>query len=155
MAIPTTVKNVMISGLPGEIAFDGPTRVITALVATADASNVFGRAFTYTDEAVESVSAGGTNEFAGILINPKAYGISSAGVALQGRSAEFLQMGEVYVQLANAGGTIGDAVYYVNATGALGSGTAGAGQTQIPNAKVVRHNVSSETPNLAVIRLTN
>lgn len=155
MGIPTTVKTQLISGIPGEIAFDGPTRVITALINTAsEANNVFGRAFTYADESIESVAAGGTGEFAGILINPKAYGIGTNGVAPNWKAAEFLQMGEVYVTVSNAG-TIGDLVYYDNATGALGLGTAGAGQTQIPTAKVVRHNVSSETPRLAVIRLTN
>lgn len=155
MPIPTSVKTRLISGLPGEIAFDGPTRAITALINTADqTNNLFGRAFTYVDEAVETVGAGGTGAFAGILINPKAYGIGPNGVAPNWKSAEFLQMGEVYVELS-AAATIDDVVYFVNATGAIGVGAPGAGQTAIPNAKVVRHNASTETPRLAVIRLTN
>lgn len=154
MPIPTSVKTQLISGIPGEIAFDGPTRVITALINSAsEANNVFGRAFTYVDEAIETVGAGGTGEFAGILINPKAYGVGANGVAVNWKSAEFLQMGEVYA-VADVAGTIGDPVFFVNATGVIGIGTAGAGQTQIAGAKVVRHNISSETPRLCVIRLT-
>lgn len=154
MPIPTSVKTQLISGIPGEIAFDGPTRVITALINSAsEANNVFGRAFTYADEALETVQAGGTGKFAGILINPKAYGVGVDGVAKNWKSAEFLQMGEVYF-LADIAGTIGDAIYFVNATGALGLGTAGAGQTQIVTAEVSRHNISSETPRLGVLRLT-
>jgi hypothetical protein len=155
MPIPTGVKTQLISGLPGELAFDGPTRAITALINTTDqTNNLFGRVFTYVDETIETVAAGGTGDFAGILINPKAYGIGPNGVAPNWTSAEFLQMGEVYVQLA-AAATINDVVYYVQATGEIGVGAPGAGQTAIPNARVVRHVSSTETPRLAVVRLTN
>ena len=154
MAIPYTAINQLVSGIPGEQAFDGPTRALTALLnTTAEANNIFGRAFTYRDEAVESVQAGGTGLFAGIMINPKAY-LLDTGYALNGTQAEFGFMGEWYVSLTTTGATIGDLIYFVNATGELGHGTAGAGQTQIPNAVVSRHNVSPETPTLAVIRLT-
>lgn len=154
MAIQTAVSNTIISGIPGEISHDGPTRVLTATLNTAtEANNVFGYAFTYDDEAIESVEAGGTGLFAGIMINPKANAINSA-YARNASVGEFLFMGEVYVALTTTGATIGDLVYFVNATGALGHGTAGAGQTQIAGAVVSRHNVSAETPTLAVIRLT-
>lgn len=154
MAIQKTVSNTIISGIPGEIAFDGPTRVLTALLnTTTEANNVFGSAFTYLDKSVETVAAGGTGTFAGIMINPKANAINTA-YARNASVGEFLFMGEVYVSLATTGAVIGDLVYYTNATGALGHGTAGAGQTQIAGAVVSRHNVSAETPTLAVIRLT-
>lgn len=154
MAIPYTAINQLVSGIPGEQAFDGPTRALAALLnTTTEANNVFGRAFTYRDEAVESVQAGGTGLFAGIMINPKAY-LLDVGYALNGTQAEFGFMGEWFVSLTTTGATIGDLIYFVNATGELGHGTAGAGQTQIPNAVVSRHNVSPETPTLAVIRLT-
>jgi len=154
MPIPYTAINQLVSGIPGEQAFDGPTRALAALLnTTTEANNIFGRAFTYRDEAVETVQAGGTGLFAGIMINPKAY-LLDTGYALNGTQAEFGFMGEWYVSLTTTGATIGDLIYFVNATGELGHGTAGAGQTQIPNAVVSRHNVSPETPTLAVIRLT-
>lgn len=153
MAIQTTIPAELISGIPGEISHDGPTRALSAIINSgSEANNVFGRAFTYADEAVETVQAGGTGLFAGIMINPKAYAISPT--PRNGSSGEFLFMGEVYVSLATTGATIGDLVYFTNATGALGHGTAGAGQTQIEGAVVSRHNVSPQTPTLAVIRLT-
>lgn len=154
MPIVNSVLTEIVSGIPGELAFDGPTRALAALIVTAtETNNVFGRAFTYTDKAVESVAAGGTGTFAGILINPKAYAIA-VDYQRSNSQGEFLFMGEVYVQLVNTGGVVGDAVYFVNATGEIGSGTAGAGQTQIPNAVISRHNVSAATPTLAVIKLT-
>ena len=154
MAIPHTAINELVSGIPGEQAFDGPTRALTALLdSTTEANNVFGRAFTYTDESVESVQAGGTGLFAGIMINPKSY-LLDVEYARNGTQSEFGFMGEWYVQLSTTGGTIGDPIYFVNATGALGHGTAAAGQTQIPNAVISRHNVSPQTPTLAVVRLT-
>ncbi len=154
MAIPYTAINQLVSGIPGEQAFDGPVRALAALLnTTTEANNVFGRAFTYNDEAVESVQAGGTGLFAGIMINPKAY-LLDVEYARNGTQAEFGFMGEWFVQLATTGATIGDLIYFTNTTGALGHGTAGAGQTQIVGAVVSRHNVSPETPTLAVIRLT-
>lgn len=154
MAIPYTAINQLVSGIPGEQAFDGPTRVLTALLnTTTEANNVFGRAFTYVDEAVESVQAGGTGLFAGIMVHPKPY-LLDVEYARNGTQSEFGFMGEWFVTLATTGATIGDPIYFTNATGALGHGTAGAGQTQIVGAVVSRHNVSPETPTLAVIRLT-
>lgn len=154
MPIPYTAINELVSGIPGEQAFDGPVRALTALLDTeTESNNVFGRAFTYSDEAVESVQAGGTGLFAGLLINPKAY-LLDVEYARNGTQAELGFMGEWYVQLTTTGGTIGDPIYFVNETGELGHGTAGAGQTQIPNAVISRHNVSPQTPTLAVVRLT-
>lgn len=154
MAIPYTAINELVSGIPGEQAFDGPTRALSALLDSAtQANNVFGRAFTYNDKSVESVQAGGTGTFAGLMINPKIY-LIEVEYALNGTSAEFGFMGEWYVELSTTGGVVGDPIYFVNATGALGHGTAGAGQTQIEGAVISRHNVSPQNPTLAVVRLT-
>lgn len=154
MALPYQIPSTMISGVVGEVAFDGPTRAITSIIDSDAVPAIIGYAMTYDDESLESVQAGGAGLFAGILINPKAYAIDS-NVLAEGSQCECLFMGEVYVQLATTGATIGDLVYFTNATGALGHGTAGAGQTQIPNCVVSRHNVSAATPTLAVIKLTN
>lgn len=154
MAIPYTAIDQLVSGIPGEQAFDGPVRALSALLdTTTEANNVFGRAFTYKDEAVESVQAGGTGLFAGLMINPKIY-LLEVEYAYNGTQAEFVFMGEWYVQLSTTGGTIGDPIYFVNATGVLGHGTAAEGQTQIEGAFISRHNVSKENPTLAVVLLT-
>ena len=154
MAIPNQIPAGLISGIPGEYAFDGPNRALSALIASgSDAVNVFGRAFTYADEAIETVQAGGTGKFAGIMVAPKSHALDF-DYALNGTVGEFCFMGEIYVQLSTTGGTIGDLVWFDNATGALGHGTASTGQTQIDNCEISRHNVSPETPTLAVIKLT-
>lgn len=149
MAIPNTARTRLISGIPGNISHDGPTRVMTAILNSAtESNNVFGRAFTYKDDSVEDVQAGGSNAFAGIMINPKAYTIDTEN-AKNGTTAELLTMGEVYVQLA-ATGDIGDSVSFDPATGILSAGTTGI---VIQGASIARHKPSAETPNLAVISL--
>lgn len=160
MAFPSTVIPDLVSGIPGEIAFDAPYVGATAIINTdTEANNVFGRALTYRDESIESVQAGGTGLFAGLLVNPKAHAINSltatADTVLNGRTVETCTRGEVYVLLtAGTSVTIGDGVYFVNTTGALGAGAATAGQTQITGATVVRHNPSAaNAPSLAVVRL--
>ena len=153
MAIPMTVENGMISGIPGEIAFHGPTRARSAVIDSAnEADNKFGRAYTLKDGAPEAgvyVQAGGDGHFAGIMINPKAYALDKG---LNGTQGEFLDMGEVYVELEAEGAKIGDKVYF-KADGSLT--TVEDGATLIPNCIVERNTPSEETPTLAVIRLTN
>ena len=155
MAFPSITTN-LVSGAVGEISHDSPT---TALVAIAAANIKIGSACTWTDKAAETVSPGGTGTFAGIAINPKAFANASIATATSdivqaNHPVELLREGEVYVQLSTAS-VIGDPVYSVDATGALGAGTPGAGQTAIAGATVYRHNVSAETPRLAVIRIKN
>ena len=160
MAFPSSVISDLVSGTPGEIAFDAPYTGITAIVdTTTEANNVFGRAFTYKTKSVESVQAGGTGLFAGLMVNPKAHAINTLAATTDsvsnGRVSEFCVKGEVYVLLSvGTAVTIGDPVYFVNADGTLGAGTAAAGQTQIAGATVVRHNPSAaNAPSLAVVRL--
>lgn len=161
MAFPSSVISDLVSGIPGEIAFDTPYIGATALInTTTEANNVFGRALTYRDEAVESVQVGGTGLFAGLLVNPKESAVNAIGVTgdvvSNGRTVEACVRGEIYVLLsAGTSVTIGDGVYFVNADGTLGAGTAVAGQTQITGASVVRHNPSAaNAPSLAVVRLS-
>ena len=145
MAFPSTVVSDIRSGVVGEISFDAPYTGVSAVVNTTDAANnVFGRAFTYADESIETIKAGGAGLFAGILVNPKAFAVTT----VDGTS-------ECYVLLTvGTAVTIGDGVFFVNATGALGAGTAAAGQTQIAGASVFRHNPSAaDAPSLATIRI--
>lgn len=168
MGFQTSVAADLKSGVIGELSHDGPIRAVPAVLDTGAgaANNVVGRAFTYIDEAAETVQAGGTGFFAGIMILPKTHQLlgTAAGGSLadslvlpDGTPAEFLQMGEVYVSLATTGATIGSAVKFIDATGALDHGAPGAGETAVPNAVVVRHNASALDTGafLAVIRLTN
>lgn len=168
MPFPSTVKSELISGVVGEISHDGPSRVTPGLLATADAANnVIGRAFTYNDQDVESMQAGGTGVFAGILINPKTHVMyGTAGDTLagsmtlpNGAAGEFMSMGFVYVSLATASAPIGSAVVYDTTTGELDwvadPATPGAGNALVPNCVVDRHVSSVDAPSLAVIKLTN
>lgn len=152
MAIPTSISEGMISGIVGTLSHWGPMRVLTAVIdSTDEANNVFGRAFTYADESVETVQAGGEGFFAGILVHPEAWKLGETQE--NGSIGEFLDMGEIYVEVDGAdASSIGDPVYYA----ADGSLTAAAeGGTEVPNARIARHLPSAETPNLVLIRLTN
>ena len=106
-----------------------------------------------------TIGAGGTGLFAGILVNPKAFAVSNiesnSDTVPDGTAVEVMREGECYVLLTvGTGVTIGDGVFFVNATGALGAGTAAAGQTQIVGASVFRHNPSAaNSPSLATIRI--
>lgn len=164
MTFQSTVRDVQTTGILGEILFDGPTRAKPINVNSSGATpNTIGKAFTYVvgqDEEAAAGSAGG-GAFAGILVNPKVYASpGSASGSLEptmdlpdNTSAELLTMGSIIVNLTIVGtGAIGEGIFYVNATGALGSGTAAAGQTQLTNAKIDRRNVSG--PGLAIITLT-
>ena len=164
MTFQSTVRDDQTTGIVGEIIFDGPTRAKPLNVNSSGATpNTIGKAFTYItgqDQEAAAGSAGG-GAFAGILANPKVY--ASAGTASgtleptldlpDNTNAEFLTMGTMIVELTVVGtGAIGEGIFYVDATGALGSGTAAAGQTQITNAKIDRRNISG--PGLAIITLT-
>lgn len=160
MAFPNTVVSDIRSGVVGEVSFDSPYTGVSAVVNTTDAANnVFGRAFTYADKSVETIAAGGTGLFAGILVNPKAFAVTSiegtSDTVPNGTPVEVMREGECYVLLSvGTGVTIGDGVFFVNATGALGAGTATTGQTQIAGASVFRHNPSAaNAPSLATIRI--
>ena len=152
MAFPSSTTGKLLSGVIGEVSHAGPKRARTAIVNSAEEeNNVFGYAFTFDDMSAESVKAGGEGVFAGILINPKAYALTEWNGVFNGSIGEFLDMGEIYVEVEGASeGKIGDAVNY-NADGSL---TLGEG-TAIPNCVLERHLPSKETPNLCVIRLTN
>ncbi|MDR0805953.1 MAG: hypothetical protein LBN41_04285 [Enterobacteriaceae bacterium] len=152
MAIPKTVANGLISGVVGEISHYGPTRVVTAVLNSSDETgNLFGRAYTYVDDANETVAAGGTGSFAGILINPKAYAIE-VPYARNGTVGEFITMGEVYVQLTAGVAAINSPVVYTSKGDLTAKAAPEAGDNVI--GFVTRHIESVETPLLCAIRLT-
>ena len=161
MGFQSTINLAMGFGVVGEIYLDGPTRAQPGIVKGATpALIVVGSAYTI-DTADGQFTPGGTGVFGGIMINPKTLSSNgtAAGGALAptitvpvGSVAEFVTSTPgVIVALANAA-TIGQGVFFTNATGALSAGTAGGGQTQIAGAQVVRY--SNVAAGLAVISLT-
>lgn len=147
-------------GVAGDLFSNGPVRTKPYTLVSTPAVNTIGNAFTITAEGV-ATAGGDAGIFAGILVNSKEYaslGTSAGGslaptlVLPDNTIGELLTMGEIVVSLSNAA-VIGSGVYYADATGALGCGTASTGQTQIANAKVVRYATSGA--GLAVIELTN
>ena len=139
MTFQDAVRLLMTTGIIGEIIYEGPCRAKPLnLVSGGTIPNTIGHAFTYDSSVEDEAGAGalGGGAFAGILAFPKEY-------ALQGTSAGTLQptlnlpensignlltMGTMIVNLTVVGtGKIGEPIFYVDATGALGSGTAAAG----------------------------
>lgn len=169
MGFQTTVTADIRGGIIGELAFTGPTRAVSAMLdsGAGAANNVVGRAFCYASVENNTVSAGGdAGIFAGILIQPKSQALRGTAVGgtladsltmPDGVAVELLQMGEVFVSLASDGATVGSLVKYADTTGILDHGAASNGETQVPNATVVRVEPSPTAagPYLAVIRLTN
>ena len=164
MSFQSIVRLVMTLGIIGEIIFDGPCRARPANLVSGGVANTVGKAFTWDAANDDEAGAGsiGAGAFAGILIHPKHYALR--GTVAGGPLAptldlpnesigELLSMGTIIVDLTIVGtGKVGEPIFYVDATGALGSGTAGGGQTQIANAKIDRENISGA--GLAIITLT-
>ena len=165
MTFQSLVRLVQTVGIIGEIIFGGPHRVRPLNLNSGGATpNTVGKAFTFDATVDDEAGAGsiGAGAFAGILVSPKHYALNGtvAGGSLaptldlpDNTNAELMSMGTIIVDLTIVGtGKIGEPIFYVDATGALGSGTAAAGQTQITNAKIDRENISGA--GLAIITLT-
>lgn len=152
MAIQQTVTLDQAFGIVGEIQ-DTVPKVVDTYIADSATGNIVGYAFTQTEEG--KAVAGGTGIFVGILSNPKSLvnynaDLSANNETRQGAVGEFLSRGRILCDL-NGAAAIGASVYFVNATGALGAGTAGAGQTQIAGARVVKYTANSN--GLALVQI--
>lgn len=164
MTFQANVRDDQTTGIVGEFIFDGPKRAKSVIVNSSAATpNTVGKAFTYVTGEDNTVAAGsgGGGAFAGILVNPKVYASSgtTAGTLeptldlADNTDAEVATMGTLVVNLGIVNsGAIGTPLFYVDATGVLGAGTAVAGQTQITNAKIDRRIISG--PGLAIITIT-
>lgn len=128
MTFQSTVSLQQGFGVVGELFSDGPrlARPYTIVSASA-ANNVFGRGFSVTSQGLANAgNTGGTQIFAGILVNPK--GSASFGgsggpltptLTLANNSqGELLTEGSIIVTFAGAV-NIGDLVIYDNTTGVL------------------------------------
>lgn len=159
-AFQSAIVGNMGFGIPGELMFDGPTRAQPGIVKGTAANIVMGRAFCIDPADGQFFPGGDALVFGGIMCNPKAMaslGTSAGGpfaptmVIPAGTVCEFMTMGYICVALSTAA-VVGAGVFYDDVTGILGGGVAGAGQTQIPGAQIVRY--ANAAPGLAVISLT-
>ena len=136
----TSVNTKMANGVVGEI-FDNTPLVVDSYLL--DGNGTVGYALTVSGAG--TVEIGGSGAFAGILCNPKQYAtdtLADTNTVLDGAQVSVMKKGRVWVDL---GGTasVGSGVYFVDATGALGAGTATTGQTQIAGAEVVLYDATS------------
>lgn len=155
------VRQFQTTGQAGEIANDGPTRALNWNLLDTNPL-VIGNAFT-TDDATDGTAIAGGDlstaaiKFLGVLVRPKEQALSgtTAGtleptvILLNNTVGEILSMGQIYVLLAGAG-NFGDPLFYTDATGAIDAGTAGAGESDIPNSRLL---TTISTGGLAVIEL--
>lgn len=97
-----------------------------------------GNAFTLDTDG--QAKMGGTDKFVGILTNPHNYAVYNhleATLKLpDGTQGILAKSGYLNVVLSNDS-AVGNKVYFVQATGALGAGPAADGQTQIAGAQVI------------------
>lgn len=165
MSISNSISK-MRSGVIGSAAYFGPVRAMSKILKSNDqTNNVFGRAFTLN--ADDTAAAGGNGTFIGILSNPHAYAVDSTYIE-NGKSGEFIHMGEVFVKLEPAVVTgktaavpaVGDAVYYTAAgiltADADNKDTTAISHYKIQGAVITRHApvVDTDGNYLAVISLT-
>jgi len=154
------VSSVQGSLIVGEIRHNEPHRAKPYNLLSLDpTNNIIGRAFTHVLDDDENVREGanGGGAFAGILFSTKSYaindGLSPSLVVPNYSVGSFITMGSVVVNLESiTTGRIGEGIYYNDATGALSSGTAAGGQTQIVGAAISDNNLTG--PGKAYITLT-
>ncbi len=149
------------TGLPGEVAREGPLRSAPWNLDSSGQANVIGFAYHKASDRVAEV--GGTGAFVGILARPKEYAsqgttvgsLAAANFLPDDAVGNLITMGILFIQLDGSGaaGTVGSALYSTDATGSIGVGTAGAGETQIPNAVIVLEDVADD--GLAIVSFTN
>jgi len=165
MTFQSQVFPDQVSAIIGEPFVDSPSRVKPVIINSSGATpNTIGKAYTYVVGAADPTAGAGTNgggAFAGILVNPKVYASQGAATGSldptldipDNTEGELMTMGTAVFNLSIVGtGEIGEGIFYVDATGELGSGVAGGGQTQISNAKIDRQEVFGPGP--AIITLT-
>lgn len=152
-------------GVVGEISHDGPLRAKPSVLDSEnEQDNVWGRVFTLNDGG-ETVRAGGSGLFWGVLANPKTdvftgrIGDDSAqAFAPNGIVSEFVDMGEINV-LVDGPVDFGARLGYLSDNGAIvimGDDDDGEGDVKpIPNASISRVRQLLEDGGIVSLRLTN
>jgi hypothetical protein len=160
LVFQASVRNIQAPAVVGEIFKSHATRVRSLILSSGgnEESNIIGRAFTRETSSDIRVAAGsgGGGSFAGIMIDPKSFSLEmSLNPSLfvpNGRVGYFATKGTIAVDLAAIDtGEIGEGIFYTDDKGVLVSGTAGAGQTQIPGAIISERNITA--PGVAIISL--
>ncbi len=158
------LRAVQTTGLPGEVARDGPNRS-APWILNSSAPNIIGHAFTKVADGQAQVggdiSAGAV--FVGIMGRPKEHALVGVGtssltatdVVGDGAVATMITTGILFIQLSGvsaqaAAGAVGTPLFFVDATGLISAGTAGAGESVIPNAKIVLEDVADD--GLAIVQ---
>ena len=121
----STVRTTQGFGVVGELFSDAP-KIVTPTRVNDAGTNIVGYAYTVVSEGLVRVGGAQSAFFAGILVNPKEYALRGDGVNPLNPSLEiapltecqFLQMGEIIIQVG-AAAAIGDDVVYDLTTGAL------------------------------------
>ena len=167
MPFQTEVRIDQTTGIVGDIVLDGPLRGQPGILnSTSAANNVIGRAFRHIagQDLMVSADVATGSVFAGILANSKRY--ATSGTAAGGTLAPTLMLPNnanvtlvtmtsgILVMLATTA-NIGDNVFFATATGILSaaSGTTLADNELIPNATIVRNNITG-SGRLAIVELT-
>ena len=151
----TQITKNLANGVVGEFYDNSPKKVDTYILESGAVDNVVGHAYTSSSEGI--AIAGGAGLFVGLLVNPKQYanysiGLGATNVVANSTQASLSKMGRVWADVGGAG-SVDDDVFFDNITGALGVGTAGAGQTQISNCKIFYYPATSN--GLCVLELLN
>lgn len=154
------------TGLPGEIAFAGPTRsepwILESAGGTGGTVNTFG--FGYTKRNDGTVQVGGTGTFVGIMIRPKDHALIGVGSSAltpsdniaDGIDAQFLGMGEIFAtQIHGSGGgvSVGNVITMRVSDGALGDSATSVGVFRAVG-RVIREDTSALGQNF-ILQLTS
>lgn len=134
----TAINNQPADGMVGEFY---STQLKTQHTYTSGSEITVGRAVTFDATNPAKVNQGGTGLFAGILTEPKNYvmfnSLNPQLTIPAGISAHVGRGGYIRVRYSTVS-TKGQAVFYDNATGELGTGVATGAQTQINGATVFK-----------------
>jgi hypothetical protein len=137
-------------GYAGLIYAQAPSDIVSRLVETSDGIP-FGVAVSRGTDTERQIELGGT-DFLGITIRSlEEEGAANTGDIQWEESVSAGVMRNGYIWAVSVDGcTAGDSVNYVDADGTFGTGTAGAGETQLDGAS---WETTASAGDLAVIRL--
>lgn len=170
MTFQSDVRQFQTTGIQGEIAREGPTRVAPWNIDPEEANvnpNTIGFAFTKSQDGdvnnqPGSAVPGGAGVFVGILMQPKEHALSGTTSGTleptldlpDGTIGSFLTMGIIYVELTTDG-AVGENIFYDDVTGAIAADPTLTltGHTIITAARVVLQDIPA--PGLAIIELTS
>jgi|LSQX01.1.fsa_nt_gb hypothetical protein len=153
MGIKNTYHKSLTSGVPGQLAYDGPWRSQAVVISSETEGNHY--AYAYTRAIDGTYVVGGEGLFGGVLVRPLTSAIEPT--LTKGAAGELAQMGPIFVPIKVVDATaaaLGGKVYFNKTTGLLQ--TTGTGGTEIEGAVISHHQPSAANSDgvcLAVITL--